>query len=57
MSSPAKPKITDGYKGTKAKVMSSKIYQDASYFNEICPESQSVQGTHFTFKEVEAQRG
>lgn len=34
MSSPAKSVITDGYKGTKMKVMFSEIYRDVSYFRE-----------------------
>lgn len=34
MSSLAKPMITDGYKGTKMKVISSEIYHDVSYFSE-----------------------
>lgn len=36
MSSLAKPMITDGYKGTKVKVISSEIYHDVSYFSEKC---------------------
>lgn len=35
MSSLARP-ITDDYKGTKVKVISSEIYHDISYFSEKC---------------------
>lgn len=60
MSSPAKPMMTDGYKGTKAKVMSSEIYR-ASYFSEKCPwRDLNMNQSKFLIlnpKKVEAQKG
>lgn len=37
MSSLAKSTVTDGYKGTKAKMISSEIHHSVSYFGEKCP--------------------
>lgn len=37
MSRPAKATATDGCKGTKEKVTSSKLFHGISYFKETCP--------------------